>query len=244
MTECTRWYWTGHERVQCALLEHGGGAHWGSGYSWKDCPESVCGHSCVMHEGHLGDHADETGERWSRVFVANNSADFYCTKATSETLWALKNSGIDISCGACMSVAFSGSTTASHTCVKPPLQLELHCPMCGRKHVDSGEFATKPHHTHSCQNPGCGHTWRPAVQPTVGVACLPGFVSERTEADEAVLLLACRLNHLLFKHQTDASEVDHQVGSHFETVPARYRELAASVEEVKELLSRYLPTIG
>ena len=35
------------------------------------------------------------------------------------------------------------------------------------------EFATKPHHTHSCQE--CGLTWRPAIGPTVGVQFLPGF---------------------------------------------------------------------
>lgn len=39
-----------------------------------------------------------------------------------------------------------------------------------------GEFATKPHHTHSCQF--CGLTWRPAVVCTVGVRFLPGFRNE------------------------------------------------------------------
>ena len=44
---------------------------------------------------------------------------------------------------------------------------------CGRLHIDEGEWATKPHHTHSCQH--CGMTFRPAVPYTVGVAFLPGF---------------------------------------------------------------------
>jgi hypothetical protein len=64
-----------------------------------------------------------------------------------------------------------------------PIPMRLHCParlddgtMCGALHVDRGEFATKPHHTHSCQK--CGHTWRPAVVPTVGVQFLPGFKDE------------------------------------------------------------------
>lgn len=219
--QCTQWYWTGERRVQCVLRKaHQGEFHLSEGYTWKDCPESVCGHVCIMHEGHLADHIDASGERWSRVFVANNSADFYRSRAVPETLVALQNSGVDLSCGACMSIAFSGSTTSPHTCVKPPIPLELYCPMCGRKHVDTGEFATKPHHTHSCQNLGCGHTWRPAVQPTVGVACLPGFVSDRTEADEAVMLLAFRVRHEL-------------------SVP--YRDHDDSVEKVKELLSKYLP---
>lgn len=49
----------------------------------------------------------------------------------------------------------------------------LICPKCCARHIDEGEFATKPHHTHSCQQ--CGLTWRPAVVPTVGVRFLPGF---------------------------------------------------------------------
>jgi predicted RNA-binding Zn-ribbon protein involved in translation (DUF1610 family) len=52
----------------------------------------------------------------------------------------------------------------------------LHCPMCGERHIDEGEFATKLHHTHACQ--GCGHVWRPAVVPTHGVRFLPGFKNE------------------------------------------------------------------
>lgn len=49
----------------------------------------------------------------------------------------------------------------------------LHCPECKARHVDAGEFSTKPHHTHACQS--CGLTWRPAIIPTVGVQFLPGF---------------------------------------------------------------------
>jgi rubredoxin len=49
----------------------------------------------------------------------------------------------------------------------------LHCPMCNKRHIDEGDFATKLHHTHACQH--CGHVWRPAIVPTVGVQFLPGF---------------------------------------------------------------------
>jgi hypothetical protein len=45
--------------------------------------------------------------------------------------------------------------------------------MCHVRHVDNGEFATKPHHTHACQR--CGAVWRPAIEDTVGVRFLPGF---------------------------------------------------------------------
>lgn len=57
-----------------------------------------------------------------------------------------------------------------------PIPMYLTCPSCNARHVDAGEFATKPHHTHSCQT--CGLTWRPAVVATVGVQFLPGFKDE------------------------------------------------------------------
>src|SRR5277367_3652454 len=45
-----------------------------------------------------------------------------------------------------------------------PFKLLLYCPECGKRHIDAGEFATKVHHTHSCQY--CGLTWRPAIVAT------------------------------------------------------------------------------
>jgi hypothetical protein len=54
-----------------------------------------------------------------------------------------------------------------------PVPMLLWCPECRGRHVDEGEFATKPHHTHACQH--CGHVWRPAIADTVGVRFLPGF---------------------------------------------------------------------
>lgn len=59
----------------------------------------------------------------------------------------------------------------------PPIPMLLTCPSCGERHIDEGEFATKPHHTHACQH--CGMCWRPAVTATVGVQFLPGFKDER-----------------------------------------------------------------
>ena len=57
--------------------------------------------------------------------------------------------------------------------VNKPLDCLLWCPSCNTRHIDEGEFATKPHHTHACQE--CGMVWRPAIQATVGVQFLPGF---------------------------------------------------------------------
>ena len=49
----------------------------------------------------------------------------------------------------------------------------LNCPECKARHIDEGDFAEKPHHTHACQS--CGFVWRPAVVNTHGVQFLPGF---------------------------------------------------------------------
>lgn len=57
-----------------------------------------------------------------------------------------------------------------------PIHMRLHCPECGELHIDEGEFATKPHHTHACQ--ACGAVWRPAIVNTYGVRFLPGFKNE------------------------------------------------------------------
>lgn len=57
--------------------------------------------------------------------------------------------------------------------LRTPTPLWLTCPVCHTRHIDAHLFATKPHHTHACQN--CGLTWRPAIVPTVGVHFLPGF---------------------------------------------------------------------
>lgn len=54
-----------------------------------------------------------------------------------------------------------------------PIPMRLRCPGCCALHIDEGDFATKTHHTHACQE--CGEVWRPAVVPTVGVKFLPGF---------------------------------------------------------------------
>jgi hypothetical protein len=56
----------------------------------------------------------------------------------------------------------------------------LWCPICGERHIDEGDFATKPHHTHACQY--CGLVWRPAIVNTVGVEFLPGFKNDQDDA--------------------------------------------------------------
>lgn len=57
-----------------------------------------------------------------------------------------------------------------------PIPMRIPCPSCGALHIDEGEFATRRHHTHACQE--CGNVWRPAVVNTVGVRFLPGFKND------------------------------------------------------------------
>lgn len=53
-----------------------------------------------------------------------------------------------------------------------PVPARLECPKCKVPHLDEGVWATKPHKTHLCLD--CGHLWRPANFPTVGVAHTQG----------------------------------------------------------------------
>lgn len=57
-----------------------------------------------------------------------------------------------------------------------PIPMLLWCPSCGERHIDSGEWEHKKHHTHACQK--CGMVWRPAIEFTSGVQFLPGFKNE------------------------------------------------------------------
>ncbi len=79
-------------------------------------------------------------------------------------------------------LAVSPPAQADNAEVVKPIAMRLTCPNCGFLHIDEGEFATKVHHTHSCQN--CGLTWRPAVVPTVGVLFLPGFKNKMPHEDD------------------------------------------------------------
>jgi hypothetical protein len=74
-----------------------------------------------------------------------------------------------------------------------PVPMLLHCPKCGARHVDEGEFATKIHHTHACQS--CGMCWRPAVVATTGVRFLPGFRNEDPAAPGTITAGSSRDEH-------------------------------------------------
>lgn len=60
-----------------------------------------------------------------------------------------------------------------------PIPITLNCPCCGARHIDEGEFATRPHKRHSCQE--CGINWTPSDHPTVGVRFLPGCKNPGSE---------------------------------------------------------------
>ncbi len=52
-----------------------------------------------------------------------------------------------------------------------PVAMILFCPSCGMQHIDAPDLEkgwdNPPHRSHLCG--GCGHIWRPADVPTVGV---------------------------------------------------------------------------
>lgn len=58
-----------------------------------------------------------------------------------------------------------------------PLAMVMYCP-AGHQHIDEGEWTTRRHKTHQCQENiaevgdravPCGFEWRPMDRPTVGV---------------------------------------------------------------------------
>ena len=71
-----------------------------------------------------------------------------------------------------------------------PKPMILHCPECHVQHLDEGEWATRPHKTHQCQN--CKHEWRPFPYPTVGVA-QPD--AETESAPPSLVCYVCTKNH-------------------------------------------------
>lgn len=67
----------------------------------------------------------------------------------------------------------------------------LWCPICGARHIDKGDFAVKPHHTHACQE--CGTVWRPAIVNTLGVQFLPGFRDKQAKGTDVLERLRDRI---------------------------------------------------
>ena len=59
------------------------------------------------------------------------------------------------------------SSVAAPQGEQAPIPYALNCPKCNCPHIDEGEWATRLHKTHRCQN--CGHEWRPFEYATVGV---------------------------------------------------------------------------
>lgn len=98
-------------------------------------------------------------------------------------------------------------SASAPTAAAAPIPMTLWCPLCGERHVDVGEYATKEHHTHACQ--GCGLTWRPAVVPTVGVQFLPGYKNEEGGTG-AIMELA---GQLLQQVRAVADEIDVRLGA-------------------------------
>lgn len=58
----------------------------------------------------------------------------------NDIVTALKNSGVDIMCGACMEVAFTSVSTNSHTCSRLAAQAPIECSICAQPVPDAGDL--------------------------------------------------------------------------------------------------------
>lgn len=76
--------------------------------------------------------------------------------------------------------------------IEYPIDMVLHCPECGTRHIDEGLFAVNDHHTHACQE--CGLPWRPAIVCTRGVRFLPGFKNGDIMSTADVIDIDARLS--------------------------------------------------
>ena len=64
-----------------------------------------------------------------------------------------------------------------------PVELLIHCPRCLKQHVDTGEFAKKPHKRHSCQY--CGLLFSVTKDlPNIGVQFFEGCKNDELAASE------------------------------------------------------------
>lgn len=131
--------------------------------------------------------------------------------------------------------------------LEAPLPLILYCPLCHTRHIDEGEQTTKPHRTHACQNPRCGHLWAPAVVPTVGVWTLPGCLNtvELVAPLEAVAFTDARVDRIK-RHRADRGAADALSGQPPTEANAEYQagyvdaaKRAREISGVKSVTSRF-----
>lgn len=65
-----------------------------------------------------------------------------------------------------------------------PVDMVLHCPKCGKLHLDIGEFRTRVHRKHLCENTpegpgtGCGQLFMPFLHATRGVSIAEALAKE------------------------------------------------------------------
>jgi transposase-like protein len=71
-------------------------------------------------------------------------------------------------------------------------RLTLWCPLCSALHVDTGEWASRPHRTHLCLD--CGHTWTPSYFYTFGRLPLTAWEHTRAAAMKAKRLAKALLS--------------------------------------------------
>lgn len=121
-----------------------------------------------------------------------------------------------------------------------PVPMILHCPECMARHIDVGEFATKPHHTHACQC--CGFVWRPAVGPTFGVQFLPGFkngseVITKNTVDQWICNLILERDEVIREIRANKKSADKFVGANTKrSILGRIAALQETLKGINERL--------
>jgi hypothetical protein len=130
---------------------------------------------------------------------------------------------------------------------KAPVPMHLKCPVCGAKHIDRDEWATRPHRTHLCE--WCRHEWRPCEYATVGVlqteaeAALATAIRERDAAIVRAEKAEAHANRVSFEaiseraRTTEACEAAHKEGLRIGTWAARREtapEIAAQLATIRE----------
>lgn len=98
--------------------------------------------------------------------------------------WYLTQPHFTLGTPGCEGIAWP-AWQAARAVLAEPINMVLHCPKCGRQHIDAREgpiihrdsgstmdwvWDNPPHRSHLCR--GCEHIWRPADVPTNGVTAI------------------------------------------------------------------------
>lgn len=107
--------------------------------------------------------------------------------------WPANSRGLDRDWGEVVDELLAGGDASTletaPSSLPSPIPMLLACPVCHTRHVDEGEWSTRPHRTHLCSR--CGATWQPALVHTVGVTALSVHADAKSTQRRTVKELPC-----------------------------------------------------